>query len=149
MASDFTQCQYLTTENSMPCNIPVISRGVCVVDSSAQSSTVRFLQDPGLKWFRPLYTTYSDYKETQSSHLQKNPPTLQYRGQTTTMISHVVWRDPVACLLGITLTFSGESSPAATAWRVPACFRCNQSDRRALSLEGSFTHFRSLFGGLN
>ena len=24
LASDFTQCQYLTTKNSMPCNIPVI-----------------------------------------------------------------------------------------------------------------------------
>ena len=52
------------------------SRQIYAFDSSARDRIVRSLWDPGLKGFRPWYITYSDYKEIQSSHLEKNPHTL-------------------------------------------------------------------------
>ena len=77
--------------NKLKPGLPIsISREIRAVDSSAQDRIVQILWDPGLKGIWPWQMTSSDYKEIQPSHLEKNPPTLQHRGQTESMISHVV-----------------------------------------------------------
>ena len=48
LASDFTQCQHLTTENSIRCHLSSFScdpssRQICALDNNAQNSIVSFL----------------------------------------------------------------------------------------------------------
>ena len=62
-----------------PCHIKFQCFQLSSNMGSAQKPTVklRSLWFPGPKGFRPWYTTYSDYKENQPSHLKKSPPTLR------------------------------------------------------------------------
>ena len=86
LASDFTQCQYLTTKDSMPCNVLVIPALVKYVRLIAVLKAQPSLRSRTSGFLTSIHNTL---------RLQGNPSITSrekpsYPAQTATMISHVV-----------------------------------------------------------
>ena len=92
LASELTQCQYLTTKDSIPCNVPVIPSLVKYVQlihvavlriDSFNFSEIQDLREFDLDTYHTLITRKCFH------HILRKP---SYPAQTSSMISHVVWR---------------------------------------------------------
>ena len=96
LASDFTQCQYLTTKDSMPCNIlPALVKYVRLI-AVLKTQPLDFFKIQDLRVLTLIHNIL--WLQGNSSVTSREKPS--YPAQTATMISHVV-RALAACSLSI------------------------------------------------